>query len=508
MEDEGSPMDEEDGTMMDADPGNGGRRTVLERGGMTARPPESRIAGPRAPLLALALFVLGALLVLEINDSPLLPGAHADSVEYMEAARSLVSGGGLSLPMTSWASPDTLAPLSHFPPGPSLAMASVMRATGVRPDVAALWIMALAAGATLALTFLLVSETEGWLVGFLSAVLVAALPPFVMVHAAIWSEPLYLPLLLLTLILLVRSPQRPGRAGVAAAASVLVRYLGLATVVSVGLWTFRETRSWRKTLVGLGPGVGVFLAWFFVTRIRGGAMRTWGAFRAPFSDTVAQLPEMIRFWLVPNLPLLVAVALLLGVLATHLGVRRSLRGPLWILIATHLGLILGSRLLVDQRIPFDARILLPVLVLLTVPVVPVLWKRPLIGPLVLLVWMGWVGSQDVQGIRTAQAVGLYYTDARWLGSGLLPWLDAETGETRIYSNEPGFVAFHLRRTARFLPLRTQDLGDFLRVWKERPGAILILQPQRPDEWTVDAYLAGLPVEAAFRTRDGVVLLPK
>jgi len=499
MEDKGAGMDQGDKKMKDHGTGEAG---------FTAPGTTEGDAPSRRRLLALAIFVLGALLVLEINDSPLLPGAHADSVEYMEAARSLVEGRGLSIPMAPWSSPDTLAPLSHFPPGPSLAMASVMWATGVRPDLAALWIMALAAGATLGLVFLLVSATEGWLVGLLSALTVAALPPFVMVHATIWSEPLYLPLLLLTLTLLVRFPRRPGPAGLVAAASVLVRYLGLATVASVGLWTFRNTRSWRKALLGMAPGLGVFAAWSLLTRVRGGSVRTLGAFIAPLSDTLAQLPEMVRFWLAPGLPLLVAVALLAGVFVANLQARKDLRGPLWVLIVTHLGMILISRLLVDHRIPFDGRILLPVLVLLMIPVVPALWKRPRFGPLFLLVWMGWVGSQDVQGVRTAQAVGLYYTDARWLGSGLLPWLAEETEGTRIYSNEPGFVAFRLGRSARFLPLKTQKLDDFLRAWEERPGAVLVLRPQRPDEWTPGVYLEDLPVEVAFQTPDGVVLMPR
>jgi len=462
----------------------------------------------RDRLLAVALFLFGALAVLEINDSPLLPGVHIDSVEYVEAGRSLASGRGLAVPLVPWTSSDSVAPLAHFPPGPSLAIGSLIRLTGLPPYVAALWIIALSAGMTLALVFLLVAPLEGWVVGLLSALVVGILPPFVLVHATIWSEPLYLPFLLLTLILMVRLPRRPGFAGVTAAVAAMVRYLGLAAVGSVGIWAFLKTRSLRKALVGIAPGVGVFLAWSAWTRLHGGAVRTWGEFSVPLTNSIAQLPGMVRFWLAPGLPALVATVLLLGVLATHVFGRKELMGPLWVLLGGHLLLTVFSRLVVDHRIPFDARMFLPTIVLAMLPVVAGLWKRRVLGPGILTLWCVWTLGQDVKGVRTTRQVGLYYTDVRWLRSGVLTWLEEGSQGMRIYSNDPGFIAFHLQRNARFLPLKTQDLDEFFRDWTERPGAIVLLMPQQPDEWTSEAYLDNLPVTPAFQGPDALILIPR
>jgi hypothetical protein len=343
--------------------------------------------------------------------------------------------------------------------------------------------------------------------GVLSALTVGMLPPFVLVHAAIWSEPLYLPLLFLTLFLMVRYPDRPTLSGWAAAVAVTVRYVGLAAVVSVGVWTFLRTRSVRKAVLGMAPGMGVFLAWTAWTRVQGGAVRTLGEFSVPFSTTLAQLPQMLSFSLAPGLPVLVAVLLLLGILATHFAARRELLVPLWLLLGTHLALTLASRLFVDQRIPFDARILLPALALAMLPVTSAVTRIRLPGVVILLLWMGWVGKEDVEGIRTVQRSGLYYTSTSWLASGLFSWFADEPEDLRIYSNEPGFFVFHLQRNARLLPLRTQDLDDFLREWRERPGAIVLLEPQRPDEWTAEIYQESLPLNTALRSGNALVLVP-
>jgi hypothetical protein len=386
-------------------------------------------------------------------------------------------------------------------------MGGLMQVTGVAPHVAALWLVALAAGGTLALVFLLVGTEEGWVVGVISALLVGVLPPFLLVHAAIWSEPLYLPFLLATLWLMVNRPDRPALAGMVAACGVMVRYLGLAAVAAVGAWTFARTRSLRKTAVGIFPGVGAFLAWWLWAGTRGEAVRSWGEFSVPFSRTLAQIPDMARFWLAPGLPVFLAVLLLLGIVFAHFKGRPALTRPLGLLILSHLGMILVSRLLVDERIPFDARMFLPVIVLAMLPVASFLWRRRRIGLVVLVVWLGWILKEDVRGIGTARESGLYYTASGWLGSGVLPWLADAPGGLPIYSNEPGFVVFHTGRSARFLPLRTENLDDFFQVWTENPGAIILLRPQRPDEWTYDVYVESLPVERALSSGNALVLVP-
>jgi hypothetical protein len=459
-------------------------------------------------LVAISLLALGALVVLEINDSAYLPGAHADSVEYMEAGRSLALGNGLEIPIASWASPDSVAPLAHFPPGSSLAIGAVIGATGVRPHVAALWVIALAAGATLGLSFLLVAAASGWAAGLLTALVIALMPPFPLVHTSVWSEPLYVPLMLLTLVFMMRWPERPFWAGLVASLTVMVRYLGLATVAAVGVWALVRTRSLKKALAGMAPGLLAFLAWWGWARSQGGAVRTPGEFDVAITSTLAQLPEMLRFWLAPGLPLFVALILLLGVAGTHALGRKSLVYPLGVLLGAHLVVVLAARLLVDQRIPFDTRVLLPALVLAMLPVATGALRRPGVGLVVLLAWVGWVGREDLNGIRSLHQMGQYYSSAEWLTSDLVGWVDNRSRGLRLYSNEPGLMVYQSERHARLLPLKTQDFDAFVEAWGERPGAIIVVAPLRQDEWSPDIYVERLPVQLILDSQNAVVLVPK
>ena len=468
---------------------------------------ESEGLATRHYLLAAGVLALGALAVLEINNSAFLPGAHADSVEYMEAGRSLALGHGLKVPIASWASLDTVAPLSHFPPGPSVAIGAVMRTTGVRPDVAALWIIALAAGVTLGLSFLIVAQGTGLWVGLLTALVIALMPPFLLVHTSVWSEPLYLPLILLTLVLMMRWPERPLPAGIMAALAVLVRYLGLAAVVAVGAWALVKTRSWKKALTGMAPGVLAFLGWSAWARSQGGAVRSPGEFHVALTSTLAQIPEMLRFWLAPGLPLFVALLLLLGLVGSHVVGRKSLTYPLSLLVGAHLAVVVLARLVVDQRIPFDTRILLPALVLAMLPVASGLMRRPAVGLVVILAWAGWAVREDLNGIRSLHLTGQYYSSAEWLTSELVDWVDNRSRGLRLYSNEPGLMVYQSGRHARLLPLKTQDLDDFVEVWLQRPGAIIVVAPLRQDEWSPEVYEERLPVQLILDSPNAVVLVP-
>ncbi len=458
-------------------------------------------------LVAAGLLALGALAVLEVNGSPFLPGAHADSVEYMEAGRALAAGEGLEVPIASWASPDSVAPLSHFPPGLPVAIAAAIRTTQVRPYVAALWVIALAAGATLGLTFLIVAPIQGWGLSLLTVALIAILPPFAMVHTTIWSEPLYLPLLLVTLAFMIRWPERPLPAGCAAALAVMVRYIGLATVVAVGVWVLWKTRSWRKALLGMAPGVLAFSGWWTWTKSLGGAVRTPGEFDVALTSTLGQLPETLRFWLAPGLPLAVAFIFLLLLVVTHLVGRPRLGIPVALLMAAHVGVIVVARLLVDQRIPFDTRVLLPVLILALLPIGSSLRRWPRTGALLLVAWGAWVVQEDATGIRSLQQTGQYYSSGEWLTSDLIDWVDNRSAGLRLYSNEPGLMVYQSQRYARLLPLRTESLDDFARVWNERPGAIVLVAPMRQDERPPDEYLQRLPVRLELDVSNALVLVP-
>jgi hypothetical protein len=152
--------------------------------------------------------------------------------------------------------------------------------------------------------------------------------------------------------------------------------------------------------------------------------------------------------------------------------------------------------------------LLPVLVLAMLPVASgaMRWRR--IGLIVLLAWGGWVGWMDLSGIRSLHQMGLYYSSAEWLTSDLVDWVENRSDGLRLYSNEPGLMVFQSGRHARLLPLKTQDFGDFVEAWRERPGAIIVVAPMRQDELSPQVYLENLPVELALESQNALVLVPK
>lgn len=458
-------------------------------------------------LMAVTLFVLTALAVLEINDSAWLPGAHADSVEYMEAGESLAEGNGLQIPFASWAESDSVSMLSHFPPGMSFAIGGIMKVSGVRKHVAALWTLCFAAGLTVALSFLIGVSTTGWAGGFTAAALVAAMPPFVLAHMSVWSEPLYLALLLLTLFFMLRRPEQPWVAGTVAAAGVLVRYLGVATVAALGAWTWHRTRDLRKTCLAVLPGVFVFGSWNLWTLAHGESVRTLGEYTTDLGATFAQIPVALEFWLAPGLGLIAALVLMGALGWALVRAPHSLTVPVAWLVGAHLAVLLSSKLIVDARIPFDERILLPVFALLMLPAASMLARYRSVGAALACAWVAWVGFEDGAGVHSVQEQGMFYSSPTWMTSDLIFWVDNRMSDMQLYSNEPAMLYFLAERTSRSLPLVTHDFDTFARRWTARPGPIILVSPLRPDETATERYLETLDVTVVHESSLGTVLFP-
>jgi hypothetical protein len=134
-------------------------------------------------------------------------------------------------------------------------------------------------------------------------------------------------------------------------------------------------------------------------------------------------------------------------------------------------------------------------------------RRPAVGLVVILAWAGWAVGEDLNGIRSLHLTGQYYSSAEWLTSELVDWIDNRSRGLRLYSNEPGLMVYQSERHARLLPLKTQDLDDFVDVWFQRPGAIIVVAPLRQDEWSPEVYEERLPVRLILDSPNAVVLVP-
>ena len=180
----------------------------------------------------LSIFLLticsGSLVLVATSSGP---GISPDSISYVSGARSLAAGNGV-LDCTG-------DHLSTFPPGLSILMSLLLR-VGLDLEVAAIALNLIMLTATVALSYVLACLT---LRDRLWAILVTTV--FIVSRATteifsmVWSEPVFTPLALATMILLVIGYRRRNismtiacAVGVITAVAVSVRYSGALLVVA------------------------------------------------------------------------------------------------------------------------------------------------------------------------------------------------------------------------------------------------------------------------------------
>jgi len=238
---------------------------------LTQLEPSQRLTLGIVACLALA----GAALV--AWSTPLGPSVGSDSVAYLLSAESLLSGDGLGI---RHASGDFSPLYPHFPPAYSLGLA----AAGVfdRDLTAdARWINVLAFGLLIAIVgvapILLAGDSP---LGIMLSVVALSSAALLRQFTAAMSEPLFILLATLGMLLLAASligAQRAAFYGAAfaLAAAALTRYVGLAFVGAGGLsvlslgeggWGRRIRKALAFGLVGCLP----LLVWLLATN-RGGA---------------------------------------------------------------------------------------------------------------------------------------------------------------------------------------------------------------------------------------------
>ena len=202
----------------------------------------------RAAVAATALIPMVLIVIASLRG----PGMSSDSVGYAAAARNFATAGQF----TYW---DGL-PITLWPPGLPLTLGLILR-SGIDLQVAAIVLNALAAGATVALTYALGRRVLGSprlaiVAGAILAVSVATLN----VYQMLWSEPLFCTASLATLCLLAWMTQRgPSWIGVLAVAAGVsfacsLRYVGVVLVPVTGISLFVAAAD-RGIVRGLVAGV-------------------------------------------------------------------------------------------------------------------------------------------------------------------------------------------------------------------------------------------------------------
>ncbi|MEM1011030.1 MAG: hypothetical protein AAGI46_02275 [Planctomycetota bacterium] len=183
------------------------------------------------------------------------PLTSRDSLQYLRAAQSVTEGHGVSVSQVEDGRV-VYRPLSWWPGLFPTVLAWLSMATGLTPGQAARLLHVVLLGGLIALVAattawapsgirLRQSDDEGDGVTTLwpaaaAAWLVACQPKVLRVYVHVWTEPIFVTLTLLTLLLVVRHVSRPswkvaGLLGVLTGLAYLTRYAGMSLVVGVPL---------------------------------------------------------------------------------------------------------------------------------------------------------------------------------------------------------------------------------------------------------------------------------
>ena len=430
--------------------------------------PRSRLL---VALLLGALACAGAMAV----TSGAGPGLDPDSMSYVNAATSLAHRGTLRDVERDWYAADSTMPLAHWPPGYSIALAGAER-MGLGARLGARVIGALAALVSVAAIVWLVSGAVGVGAGIIIAALVMLTPAVVQVHESVLSEPLFIALLVLTSWSMVRAPEQPILAGVAAALASIVRYAGLSLVGAVVLWSFTRAgtvrqRFTRAAIVAL-PAVVLQGAWVLRTVHSAGpsAIRKLSVY-GELAATLREGWATATAWLAPGMPAslgIVAVAAVVVLVAIALRGARRMESPrramdaVALLAGCYLALVLASRLIADPGIPLDDRMMAPLFVLLEIELVLLVapaWQRwPRAGRIAVALGLaGWGAAAcvaSVRSVRYAVGTGNDFAEDCWRDSPVVAWVRAHGAGHAIYSNVPEPLYFHAGRLSHEPPNET------------------------------------------------------
>lgn len=427
---------------------------------------------------------------------------YPDGVRYISIARQVIDEGTF----TALSNDGGYEPVTRFPPlFPSLL--ALPHLVGIDPLDFARWLNAILFGLNALLVGLIVrSQTRGprWL-PLLAAALVLLSVDILELHSSVLSEPVYMTLLLLSLILLTRYVRTPSHryarlASLAAAGCFLDRYVGIAAVATAALTTLitestikgklRETSL--TALVGCAP----MALWFARAYVIEGdvAGRRLGSGSIGPSDAQAAVSTLWS-WLIPfSTPgELVAVALIGIVVCVVVLIRQAhldseevltlLPGVIYI-ISHVTTLIVAKAFFATQALSLNSRHLAPVHVVLIALVISggyfvtrssrLKWT----GAAALLLLSLYAVSVIVRTLTwTADSFvdGRGYQDRHWQASQLIQEIDDLPEDQVVYSNGPDAIYLLTGRLTQSLPnkyepgsgARNVDFQDDIRAMRHR-----------------------------------------
>jgi len=430
-------------------------------------------------------------------------GIAPDSVSYLEAARNLAAGRGL----TTAEDGAELRPLTRFPPLYPAVLAAVIRLGSEPLDAARILGVALL-GANVVLAALLAARCAPGArrLPVVAALLLASSSEIAVLHGTALSEPLFLllgfsGLLLLSLHLETPKPLALVAASLLIALAFLTRYLGgalvatgiLACLLAPGARLQRRiTNAAAFATVATLP----IAVWVLGNRL-GGASATGRrfAFHPIDADAISVAIASVGEWLLGGqigaVPAgLLAAGLLLCILnwlagGTARAWRAALPRTLALFVPCYLLLLLASISFFDAATPLNGRILSPVLVAGLVLALCAVAARIRSGQsrlhvilaagLALIFSLGWARETSQWARERAAAGGAGFASLGWRRSETVRRVAELPASSLIYSNARDAILILTGRPTRWLPAPV-DAETRL----PRPGYAAELEAMRAD----------------------------
>jgi hypothetical protein len=438
--------------------------------------------------------------VLFVSRAP-APGLDPDAMSYVGAGESLARTGRLRIPAADWWDSDSTTALAQFPAGFPFTIAATI-GLGFTPVQAARVVEALAALGLVIIVMRLLQHTAGPPADVIAVVLLAATPAIFDNYIRVLSEPLFLLAVALALSAMVRRPDRPFLAGLAATAAELVRYAGIAVGAAVVLWAIGRSGRWRergeRALEAALPVLAGHAWWWVRLRAVGAESPPVTHLQRGLGATLREGIVSVAEWLVPGKAGAVrAVLAVLFLLAALWLVRRALRrmprdgraiarrrlfNALGLVAACYAVVLLFSRAFVGGGIPFDERLLSPLFLLATIAGAAALrirWPAWSIGPragavVLVTAWAAAGARLNVEQYQGLQEDGWGYSGRKWMPSAEAEWLQTDGRHYELFSNNPMLVYFLTGRPSRELPdsADAATLRDFAGTLAERHSAVV------------------------------------
>ena len=423
-------------------------------------------------------------------------GVTADSVTYLNAARTLLQGEGL----LDFDEQGHTVGLTHYPPLFPIALAGVAAISKVDVEVAARWLNAFLFGATIVLVGVMCRKRlpdSRW--ALFAALLASISVPLVVDHLYALSEPLFLFFSLAALMELMRYLDTGSRttlviSGCLTAAALLARYAGVAVVgagvlaillLSEDSWIVRLRRAIALGAMAVLP----LCIWVLIRPSSGsGAKRSLlPVVHVPSPKIFASAAETLAYWIVPSsVPLAISLCLLVAAIAITsfllarnlapmppkavrpaMGAVPSLPGVFSLFVGCYLlVLLIGRTFAFEDIIPDDRTLsvmLIPSLAIGVWTVASAGGRERKFAVVLLGIVALFAASNLLRSGRfllNTRSRGLGYVSSVWTNSPVVDSVRKLPAGVKLYSNLPSAVRFLSRRQVAPVPgMRSLHTGE-------------------------------------------------